>query len=398
VPRPPGILPFLLLFLFPASLAAQESLLILPFSNASKSHNLDWVGESVSETLLEAFAAQGVTVTSPEDRDQTFREMGVRRYALLTRASVLEVAVNLNATRVVSGEFEVLAPSTPGASKGTLRLTAEILDASKIRRIARLTQAGPLEDLSSLQNQLAWMALQAAIPGLTLSEDEFRRSHPPVRLDAVENYVRGLLATSTDQKHKLLTTAARLAPSYSQPCFQLGKLNLFTLKNYQAAANWLQKVPPTDYHYREALFHLGSARFFTGEFAAASQALRALADIVPLPEVLNNLGAALSRLNDPSAADLFLKAIETDPSDPNFYFNAGYALWRRGNFPAAADQFRAALQRNPDDTAATLMLGRCLKQQPARPGDLRTDALERLKTEYNESAWLALKAMLAPKP
>lgn len=396
--RPPGILPFLLFFLLPASVAAQDSLLILPFSAVSENQNLDWVGESVSETLLEAFAAQGVSVASPDDRDQILREMGVRRYALLTRASVMEIAVNLNATRVVSGEFEIVPPSTPGSSKGTLRLTAEILDASKIRRIARITQSGPLEDLSFLQNQLAWLALQAVVPGLTLSEDEFRRSHPPVRLDAVENYIRGLLAASTDQKHKLLTTAARLAPGYSQPCFQLGKLNLFTLKNYQAAAGWLQKVSPADYHYREALFHLGSARFFTGEFAAAAQALRTLADIVPLPEVLNNLGAALSRQSDPSASDYFLKAIETDPSDPNFYFNAGYALWRRGNFPAAADQFRASLQRNPDDTAATLMLGRCLKQQVARPGDLRTDALERLKTEYNESAWLALKAMLTPKP
>ena len=77
-------------------------------------------------------------------------------------------------------------------------------------------------------------------------------------------------------------------------------------------------------------------------------------------------------------------------------FNLGYALWKAGNYDAAAQKFRAALDRNPQDTEAISMLGRCLKQSGPRPGDSRTEALERLKTTYEESAWWQLKAALQP--
>lgn len=380
-----------------APLPAQETLLILPFANVARVRNLDWIGESAAGSLLDSFAAEGVNVVPAEDCDQMLREMGVRRYAPLTQASAMEIAVNLNATQVLYGEFGFTAAPAGGPSKGTLRLDAQILDVKRVRRVGRISVSGPLEELSSLQIGMAWQALRKAAPGFSASEESFRQSRPAVRLDALESYVRGLLAQSTDQKYKLLTTAARLAPGFSHPCFQLGRLNLFTLKNYPAAADWLEKVSASDIHYRESLFYLGLARYQTGEFAASVGVLRKLSAIVPLPEVLNNLGAALIRLNDPSAAEAFVKAMETNPADPDFHFNLGYALWRRGDFSAAAEAFRETLKRRPDDETATRMLGRCLQQQPYRPGDLRTESLERLKTEYNESAWLALKAMLAPK-
>ena len=116
---------------------------------------------------------------------------------------------------------------------------------------------------------------------------------------------------------------------------------------------------------------------------------------MPLNEVLNNLGAAQSRRNLPEALDSFAKALEGDSSDPVYHFNAGYALWKQGKFEAAAERFRAALDREPSDGEATLMLGRCLKKTPFRPADSREN-FERLKTNYEESAWWQLKAVLEP--
>jgi hypothetical protein len=40
---------------------------------------------------------------------------------------------------------------------------------------------------------------------------------------------------------------------------------------------------------------------------------------------------------------------------------------------------------------------RCEKQSGPRPGDTRTEALERVKTNYEESAWRQLKAALQPQ-
>lgn len=379
-----------------APILPAETILILPFFNVSKSKSIDWIGDSISETILESLASEGLVVVPAESRDEVLRQLSVRRYTRLTTASVMEIAVNCDAGLVVYGELDLQPGAAGSGSKGTLHITAHIVDVRRVRRRGTFEESGSLDSLSSLQTSIAWQTLKALSPALTISEEEFRRSRPRIRLDALESYVRGLLTTVTDQKHKLFTGAARLEPTYSQPCFQLGRLN-FTAKNYPAAADWFQKVSPTDLHYREALFFLGLSRYYTGDFKGAAEVYRNLSGMVPLPEVWNNLGAALLRINDPDADQAFQKAVEIDQADPDYVFNAGYALWKKGSFDSAANDFRASLARKPEDETATLLLGRSLKQSGPRPGDLRTEAQERLKTEYNESAWLALKTMLAPK-
>jgi tetratricopeptide (TPR) repeat protein len=121
-----------------------------------------------------------------------------------------------------------------------------------------------------------------------------------------------------------------------------------------------------------------------------------VAQQVPLNEVLNNLGAAQSRQNEAGALENFKKALEGDATDPDYHFNVGYALLRRGDLDAAAERFRAVLARRPDDTDATTLLGRCLrKQNPKTPP--RSEGFERLKQNYEESAYWQLKAVLEPK-
>ena len=153
---------------------------------------------------------------------------------------------------------------------------------------------------------------------------------------------------------------------------------------------------PEDFHYRDANFLLGVALFQSGDFAGAQKAFQVVADAVPLSEVFNNLGAAESRRNLPQALEAFRKALDGDPNDPVYHFNVGYALWKKGDYMAAADRFRAVLDRQPEDEFATLMLGMCLKKQPARPPDPRVEMLERLKLNFEERAYLQLKALVSP--
>jgi tetratricopeptide (TPR) repeat protein len=187
--------------------------------------------------------------------------------------------------------------------------------------------------------------------------------------------------------------AARLDPRFGHPHYALGKIH-YDRKEYRQAADWLQKIQPEDVHYREASFLLGLALFQSGDFAGAQKAFQTVAEAVPLSEVYNNLGAAQNRLHLPQAIDSFRKALEGDPNDPVYLFNLGYALWKKGDFQAAAERFRAVLDRQPDDEWATLMLGMSLKKQTARPGDARLETLERLKTNYEERAYLQLKALV----
>ena len=124
---------------------------------------------------------------------------------------------------------------------------------------------------------------------------------------------------------------------------------------------------------------------------------------VPLSEVFNNLAVSQNRRNLPEAVDNFRKALDGDPNDPDYHFNLGYALFKRGDFAGAAERFRAVLDRLPDDQMATLLLGRCLKKQALRPGtdprspDARLQAVERLKRNYQERAFWQLKTALESK-
>jgi tetratricopeptide (TPR) repeat protein len=256
-------------------------------------------------------------------------------------------------------------------------------------------ELGPLEELSKLQTLLAWQTLQFVMPKKAPSQQEFLTQQPPIRVEALENYIRGLLAINPEQKLTLFTQAVHLEPKYSQANYQLGYLS-WQKKNYKAAGEFLQKVSPTDDHFREANFYLGLCRYNLGDFAGAQSSFELVARDVPLNEVLNNLGAAQSRRSLPAALESFQKAMEGDPADPDYQFNVGVALFKQGKFEAAADRFRAVLERSPDDPISIRMLGRCLKGGVVRQQE-RGEALERLKTNYSESAYWQLKNLLEPQ-
>jgi tetratricopeptide (TPR) repeat protein len=380
-------------FLLPLVPAAAETALVLPFFNES-APNLDWIGESISHTIAEGLTSRGLLVLEREDRSEVYRRLSIRPNAHLTHASVIRVAEELDANRVIYGDFEVTPPS-PGAavSRGSIRLTAYILDMERMRKGPEFMESGPLEDLAQLQSKLAWQVLRLLAPELTPSAEQFLNERPPVRLDAIENYTRGLLSANSEQKHRYFTQAYRLDDRSSEPAYELGRL-YWPKKEYRLAADWLGRVKPNSPRFFEANFLLGLSRYFLGDYSGAKAAFERVAQSVPLNEVYNNLGAAESRLNRPEALDTFRKALEGDPADADFNFNVGYALWKRGDFAAAADSFRAALARNPEDTQATTLLGRCLNKTGPRAGDSQPQGLERVKPNFEEGAYRQLKAAL----
>jgi tetratricopeptide (TPR) repeat protein len=367
------------------SSARADNYLVLPFFNLSKNPNLNWVGESFAESVREALSSEGLTALDREDRVEAYHRFSLRPYVLLTKASVLKIGEELDAERVLFGQFDLTpVPDSAVKSRGSLQITAKLVDLKHYKNGPEFREVGALEDLTALQEHLAWQVLQFVKSGASPTEAEFRSRHPAVRVDAIESYIRGLLAASADEKHRLYTQAVRLDSHYSQPCFQLGRL-FWKKKEYKSAAEWFQKVAAGDAHYNESNFFLGLSRYYTGDYA------------VPLNEVYNNLGAAESRRNVADALVNFHRALEGDESDLAYQFNVGYALWRRGNYQAAAQSFRTVLDRDPTDMQASLLLEHCEKESGPRPGDPRTEGLERLKLNYEESAYRQLKAVLQPE-
>ena len=317
------------LVLLCAGVLRADTALVLSFFNHSKSANLDWVGESIAQSVRDALASEGVLVLEREERLEAYRRLSLRPGAELTHASILKIGESLDASQVVYGFYEVLpAESGNPQSKGSLRITARVLDVKHTRQGAVYSEVGALEDLGTLSAHLGWQTLHWLNPKAAPNEREFMLARPAVRLDAVESYVRGLLSTSPEQRHRYFTQAARLDEHYSSPCFQLGK-TFWEKKDYKVAAGWLARVARSDPHYLEAQFFLGLSRFANGDFKGAEECFALVAAALPLNEVYNDLGVVQAQRQDyAAAAASFRKALEGDDADPDYHFNLGAALWR----------------------------------------------------------------------
>ena len=390
-----------LLALLAALPAMADTTAVVAFWNTSTSQpNLDWIGVSIAETIRESLQSRGLLTLDRDDMEDALRRLGLRSQMALSDASVMKIGDTVDAEQVVFGTFEFKADASDAKSAGvhgSLKISARILDRRKMRLSSEFTESGALEDLATLQAHLAWRALAMLAPNLAPPESEFRTVRTPIRLDAEENYVRGLLARDPAQKERFFLQAARLDARFGHPCYQLGQIH-YRRKEFREAADWLGKISTEDPHYREARFLLGLALYQSGDFAGAQKEFQMIAAVVPLGEVWNNLGAAESRRNLPQSIDDFRKAAEGDPADPVYQFNLGYALWKKGDFAAASENLRNVLSHDSEDTMATLLLGRCLKKQGFQAAaDARLASLERIKSNYEERAYWQLKAMLEQK-
>ncbi len=195
--------------------------LAIPFFNLSSAQDLDWIGASISQTVRESLAARGILVLEHEERLEAYRRLSIKPNAHLTHASMIKVAQELDASEVIYGEYD-FAPrkGTAAGPRGSLRITAHMLDMSQMRKDPDFMESGPLEDLAKLQSHLAWQVLRFLAPDTTPAADQFLKERPSIRLDAMENYIRGLLAASADEKHRYFTQAVRLDERFSQPCFE----------------------------------------------------------------------------------------------------------------------------------------------------------------------------------
>ena len=228
------LLPLLCLLALALPLSA-ETVLILPFFNVSKARNLDWIGDSLSETILEAFAAEGVGVVPPENRDEILRQMSVRRYARLTRASVMEIAVNCDAGVVVYGEFD-FTPAQPGSpSKGALRVALRVLDVRRMKRGAEFNVTGPLEGSHA----------QSRSPGSRFIRSLQTQHRPRTSFAATTSGADRRSATCAVFSHQYRSEIqavyqrGRLDPP-TATVLPPGQLN-FAARTYRGAFDWLRR-------------------------------------------------------------------------------------------------------------------------------------------------------------
>ncbi len=379
-----------------ASSARPATVLVLQFHNISQYSDLNWVGESVAETLMNEFGAANQIVFDRDSRAEAMRRLSLRSDAVFTKATLIRLAQTLDADYLCYGTYDAkLSPDDSELKNSSIQVTARFIDLRKMHDGPELAEAGKLSGLSKLEEHLAWQSLRYLEPGANAQLDAFMAPEKLIRLDAEESYTRGLLSTNKEQQQKWFAQAAALDPRFSSPAFELGKLAL-KRKEYRQAIEWFQHIGPKDARYAEARFKMGLSAYGASDYAAAVSYFREVAKIIPLNEVYNNLGAAENRLNQAVAIDDFRRALDGDQNDPIYLFNLGAALLKNNYFDEASKRLQAALDHDANDDEARTLLDRAQRRQES-PADGKNLAPERLKANFDETAFRQLKAMIQPK-
>jgi Tfp pilus assembly protein PilF/TolB-like protein len=375
------LLAFLLLapFAMPQDEGSGDTLVVLPFENRSQAPGLEWIGEAFPEILSERLASPSLFAVPRSSREYAFERVGVPSSAKVSRATLYRIAEQMDVDQVVVGWFvydgSIFAAHSQMLNMRTLRLSPEIVE------------TGPLPKIIDVMTALAWDLERLSAPALTTSRNDFIASWPPIRLDAFENYVRGVTATSKQEKISRLREAVRLNPAYGQALLQLGKAQ-YESRDYANAAKTLGGVNRSDPAGLEANFYLGLASFYANDLDTAENAFSYVGSLLPLAEIINNRGVAVARRGKRSATDYFQRAVLSDPKDADLHFNLAVSLLRTGDSVTAAKHLKDALSLEASDQEAKSLLE--IASAPSIPPDARLP-LERIKTNYDEASFHQLE-------
>jgi Tfp pilus assembly protein PilF/TolB-like protein len=373
----------------PTPAPAGQTFLVVPFENQSKAPGLEWIGDSFSELLQERLDSPTVYVLSREDRIRAYDRLGIPVELRPSRPTIYRIAEQLDVDYVVLGEYNF-----DGRSFTT---TAQLLDMRRTRLLPEMKESGPLLNLIDVQTGLAWQILHNLFPSFATSRDAFVADASPVRLDAFENYIKGVIAPTTDEQIQHLREAVRLSPAYPQALLRLGKAH-YQERQYEQAVAWLSRISQDDAAALEAHFYLGLSEYYQNQFPRAESAFAFVAERLPLSEVYNNLGVVADHRDRVAAEVYFQKAIAEDPNDADYHFNLAVELYRGGDFVGASRQLHDALAQKPADADAKSlaeMIG-ASSQHGVVAASIKLPQ-PRIRTNYDESTFrqLALKISAA---
>ena len=367
-----------------------QLLLALPFENAGANASVDWIGGAFPEILNQRFLSAGFLPINRADRAYALDHLGLPADFQPTRASTLRLAQSLDADSVILGSYQV---------DGTrITATARILDIAQLRESAPIVEAAELDRLPDVINALAWRITRQLDPSYPVAEQTFVAADADLRLDAFEDYVRGLVQGSAEDRTRHLRDAVRLDPAYGQAWLALGDAS-FAAQDYDQAAIAYGHLTRNDPDALQADFYRGLAYFYTGKYLPAEDAFAFVSTRLPLPEVVNNQGVATARRGK-DGAPLFQQAIAGDPKDADYHFNLALAYARRGDSANALKEAAAALALRPSDSeiqgfANNLHSPGYLPTPAAAPtgaapasGAVNANLpLERIKRTYDEAAF-----------
>ena len=372
--------------------AGGRILLVLPFDNRTGQPSLEWIREAAPEILGARFASAGFAPMSRADRRYALDHLGLPQGFHPSRATALKLAETLDADSIVVGSY-----LTDGTG---IVAEARLVDVPHLRMTEAVTARGEMRDLISVFDSLAWKLPRQLDPGFSVAEETFVAAGKGLRLDAFEQYIRGI--TEPDQAERLshLNRAVLLDPDFSPAWMALGRED-YNGQQYEQAAAAFAKVVRSDPDALEAGFYRGLSLLFSGDYPKAEQAFGGVARVLPLAEVLNNQGVAVNRQGHDGSA-LFRQAVASDPNAADYHFNLAVSLKRHGDAAEALTELAQCLRLRPNDSEAE-GLDKAWRASAGKPAEgpalspaagPKADPLERIERNFDAVAFRQAALML----
>lgn len=361
-------------------------LLVLPFENRTGQPNLDWMREAAAELLSSRFASVGFAPMSRADRMYALDHLGLPEGFQPSRASAIKLAQTLDADSIIVGSFSM--------DGNELVAEGQVVNVPRLRITTPVTARGPISDMIKIFDTLAWQLTRQMDPTLNVPEQTFIAAGRDLRLDAFEQYIRGITEPDQAERQRHLQQAVKLSPGYSPAWMALGREE-YNSQQYDQAAQAFAKVDPSGPDALEAGFYRGLSFLFSGDYPAAQSAFAAVAKTLPLAEVVNNEGVAVSRQGR-DGTSFFVQATADDPNNPDYHFNLAVSLRRHGNTPVALNELAQCLKLRPSDSEAQALEDAWKHPAlvAASTGSAAPDPLERIVRTFDANAFRQAAQML----
>jgi tetratricopeptide (TPR) repeat protein len=373
--------------------AAQEAtnagrgriLLVLPFENRTGQPSLEWIREAAPEILGRRFVSAGFAPMNRTDRLYALDHLGLPQNFQPSRATSLKLAQTLDADSIVVGSF---------LTDGTNIVTeARVVDVSRLQMSQPVSARGEMRDLVAVFGSLTWKLTRLLDPTFPVAEETFVAAGKGVRLDAFEQYIRGITEPDHEERLRHLKQATLLSPELGSAWMALGR-EYYSAQQYDEAAASFARVGHNDPDFLEAGFYRGLSLLFSGHYPEAEKAFSDVARVLPLAEVLNNHGVAVSRQGHEGSA-LFVAAETADPNAADYHFNLAVSLRRRGAANQALAELGQCLKLRPNDAEAEELQkewkGLTSSAQPLGGTDqadqAKPDPLERIVRTFDADAF-----------
>lgn len=324
--------------------------LVMPFENATREPRGYWLSEASAVLLTDSLNLLGAQTIAREARLSAFEQLRVPPVAALSHATEIRLGQVVGAAQVVVGSFELHGEEL------VVHARAMRLDTGRL--FPEIVERGSVQDLFAIYTRLA----------RTLLPDARVSASPPVApppLAAFEQYIKGVLAQSSESQIAFLTQALKLAPDFQRP--RVALWSVYTDEGaHRQALNVVRQVPDGRAQTRRARFLGALSLISLNEYQQAFETLTELNRVRTDPALLNNLGLVQLRRNaaaTPSDKPVwyFAQAARADQRDADLFFNLGYASWLERDTQGAITALREAVRRNTADDAAHYVLGVALQ-------------------------------------